>query len=291
MKSTYLTNLLLLVVAVLLVWLMTESQMPESAAYITDDIHASQVNEIKIVRHEQQTIQLQRDQQWQLTQPTNVRANQTRINLLLSLLQQPVQQQIPVTEMTDLTEFGLQQPNLTLVLNEYHFAFGDIEPLSGYRYILHNKQIYLINDDISPLLSASASSFVDNRLLDPANNIQALHLPELHVEKTEQQYSALLVFQENSSWRSKPQSHAQDKLLALLQNWQQAYAMQVVIMSEADSIALGDSPEVLVKLTDNTKRKFIVTHSEDGLTLVDRQQQMQYQFPAAMIPALFSIND
>ncbi|HCC82033.1 MAG TPA: hypothetical protein DEQ25_12455, partial [Methylophaga sp.] len=68
MKSTYLTNLLLLVVAVLLVWLMTESQV-EDSAYITDKIQAAQVNQITIVRREQQTIHLQRDQQWQLSQP------------------------------------------------------------------------------------------------------------------------------------------------------------------------------------------------------------------------------
>ena len=113
MKSTYLTNLLLLVVAVLLVWLMTESQV-EDSAYITDKIQAAQVNQITIVRREQQTIHLQRDQQWQLSQPIHVRANQTRINLLLSLLQQPAHQQIPVTQTTDLAEFGLQQPEFSM---------------------------------------------------------------------------------------------------------------------------------------------------------------------------------
>lgn len=289
MRSTYLTNLLLLVVAVLLVWLMTESQVPESI-YITDKIQAAQVNEITILRRDQQTIQLQRDQQWQLIQPVNVRANQTRINLLLSLLQQPVQQQIQLTETTDLTEFGLQQPDLTLMLNEYSFAFGDTEPLSDYRYILHDQQIYLLTDDISPLLSASASSFVDNRLLASSEQIQALHLPKLD-DKGQQQYAAVSVFQENSSWRSQPENHAQDNLLTLVQNWQQAYAMQVVILSEADMFAMEEAPEVIIELADNTQREFTVEHNQDGLTLTDRQQLLQYQFPAVMIAALFSIND
>jgi len=278
-----------LVVAVLLVWLMTESQV-EDSAYITDKIQAAQVNQITIVRREQQTIHLQRDQQWQLSQPIHVRANQTRINLLLSLLQQPAHQQIPVTQTTDLAEFGLQQPELSLVFNEYHFAFGDTEPLSGYRYILHNQQIYLINDDISPLLGASASSFVDNRLLDPASKIAALHLPELQNQQGQQKYAALSIVQQNDSWHSMPQNYPQDKLLALLQNWQQAYAMQVVIMLD-DETSTPDEQEVTIKLTDNTQRKFVVSHSEEGLTLTDHQQQLQYLFPATIIPALFSINE
>jgi hypothetical protein len=290
MKSTYLTNLLLLVVAVLLVWLMTESKVADSA-YITDKVQAAQVNQITIVRLEQQSIHLQRDQQWQLSQPVNVRANQTRINLLLSLLQQPVHQQIPVTQTTDLAEFGLQQPELSLVFNEYQFAFGDTEPLSGYRYILHNEQIYLVNDDISPLLGASASSFVDNRLLDPASNIAALHLPELQNQKVQQQYAALSIVQQNDSWHSNPQNYPQDKLLPLLQNWQQAYAMQVVILSDAATITPDAQPAVTIELTDNTQRNFVVSYSEEGLTLTDHQQQLQYLFPATIIPALFSINE
>ncbi|HCC82032.1 MAG TPA: hypothetical protein DEQ25_12450, partial [Methylophaga sp.] len=223
-------------------------------------------------------------------QPIHVRANQTRINLLLSLLQQPAHQQIPVTQTTDLAEFGLQQPELSLVFNEYHFAFGDTEPLSGYRYILHNQQIYLINDDISPLLGASASSFVDNRLLDPASKIAALHLPELQNQQGQQKYAALSIVQQNDSWHSMPQNYPQDKLLALLQNWQQAYAMQVVIMLD-DETSTPDEQEVTIKLTDNTQRKFVVSHSEEGLTLTDHQQQLQYLFPATIIPALFSINE
>jgi hypothetical protein len=268
---------------------MTESQV-EDSAYITDKIQAAQVNQITIVRREQQTIHLQRDQQWQLSQPIHVRANQTRINLLLSLLQQPAHQQIPVTQTTDLAEFGLQQPELSLVFNEYHFAFGDTEPLSGYRYILHNQQIYLINDDISPLLGASASSFVDNRLLDPASKIAALYLPELQNQQGQQQYAALSIVQQNDSWHSMPQNYPQDKLLALLQNWQQAYAMQVVILLD-DETSTPDEQEVTIKLTDNTQRKFVVSNSEEGLTLTDHQQQLQYLFPATIIPALFSINE
>jgi len=290
MKSTYLTNLLLLVVAVLLVWLMTESKVADSA-YITDKIQAAQVNQITIVRLEQQSTHLQRDQQWRLSQPVNVRANQTRINLLLSLLQQPVHQQIPVTPTIDLAEFGLQQPELSLVFNEYHFAFGDTEPLSGYRYILHNEQIHLVNDDISPLLGASASSFVDNRLLDPTSNIAALHLPELQNQKVQQQYAALSIVQQNDSWHSKPQNYPQDKLLPLLQNWQQAYAMQVVILSDAATITPDAQPAVTIELTDNTQRNFVVSYSEEGLTLTDHQQQLQYLFPATIIPALFAINE
>lgn len=289
MKSTYLTNLLLLVVAILLVWLMTESNTSPSVSTLSDSIRTSQVNEIEIHRQEQQTIQLQLDQQWQLIKPIQARANQTRIKLLLSLLEQPVQSPIPITENTNLAEFGLQQPNLILQFNQQSFAFGDTETLTGQRYIQHNQQIYLIHDDISPLLSASASSFVDNRLLDPASHIQSIELPALQDEQNQPLFSALSIHQQGNNWCSSPDNHAQDKLLKLLQNWQQAYAMQVVINPDIE--IADEKPVVLIELADNTQRKFVVTFNNDSLTLTDRQQQLQYQFPVQIIEALFSLND
>lgn len=289
MKSTYLTNLLLLVVAVLLIWLMTESNSPPSVITISDSIDPTQVTEIEIQRREQQTIQLQQDQQWQLVQPVKARANQTRIKLLLSLLEQPVQTPIPVTENTNLAEFGLAQPSLTLLFNQQKFAFGDTESLSGQRYIQHNQQIYLIHDDISPLLGASASSFVDNRLLDPVSQIQSIQLPALHDDNAQSQTSALSIYQQDNNWLASPDNYTQDQLTTLIQNWQQAYAMQVVI--NADTDLADDKPVVLIELADNTQRKFVVSHNNDSLTLTDPQLQLQYQFPAQIINALFSIND
>lgn len=292
MKSTYLTNLLLLVVSVLLVWLMTESNTSPSVITISDSIHPTQVTEIEIQRREQQNIQLQLDQQWQLVQPVKARANQTRIKLLLSLLEQPVQPPIPVTDNTDLAEFGLAQPNLTLLFDQQKFVFGGTESLSAQRYIQHNQQIYLIHDDISPLLGASASSFVDNRLLDPATQIQSIQLPALLDDNDGQsQFTTLLIYQQDNSWHSKPNVHSQDQLLTLIHNWQQAYAMQVVINADANINLADNLPVVLIELVDNTQRKFIVSHHDDSLTLTDPQLQLQYQFPAQIINALFSIND
>lgn len=288
MKSSYLTNLLLLVLAVLLLWFITEPQTSPTSLTISNTLTATQVNQIKIHRQEQQTIQLQQQQQWQLIHPVKARANQTRIKLLLSLLEQPVQEPLPVTDETNLAEFGLEQPSLIVSFNQHRFAFGAIESLSGYRYILHNQQLYLINDDISPLLSASASSFIDNRLLDTESRIQTLHLPQLLNKSAEQHSAELSIYQQNTGWYSIPENYTQDKLLTFLQNWQQAYAMQVVIMSEG--VTSQDTPVVLIKLTDDTQRKFSVTYSGEGLTLTDPQRQLQYQFPAAMTDALFSIS-
>ncbi len=116
-----------------------------------------------------------------------------------------------------------------------------------------------------------------------------LQLPQLLDANGEQFSAELSIYQQNTSWLSKPDNHAQDKLLALLQNWQQAYAMQVVITPE--SFISDDTPVVVIDLVDNTQRRFFVSHSEDGLTLADPDLQLQYQFPAAMLPALFSINE
>lgn len=285
MRSTYLTNLLLLVVAILLIWLMTESRLDSPVTVITNKLVADNVTDIRIERQGQTTIHLQKKTLWQLTSPALARASQTRINLLLSLLDQPVRQHIALTDKTQLAEFGLQEAEHTLILNESRFAFGNTEPLSGYRYILHDGQIYLLQDDISPLLGASASSFVDNRLLDPASHIQKLSLPALADGTGE-----LTIYQQNNRWHSAPENHAQDKLLALLQNWQQAYAMQVLILPEAIEDKQPNLPQVVIQLSDGSSRHFMVDYDETGLTLTDPVARLTYQFPAAMQQPLFSVN-
>ena len=67
--------------------------------------------------------------------------------------------------------------------------------------------------------------------------------------------------------------------------------MQVVIIVDPDEMVTENQPQVVMELSDNTQRNFVVTHNNDGLTLTDPEVQLQYQFPAAMISALFSIND
>lgn len=286
MKSTYLTNLLLLLIAILLLWLMTDSQQPQHVGSLADSFNNEAINHIVIQRRDQQNIVLHYNEQWRLVQPINARANQTRINLLLNLLQQPVQQVIPVTDNTNLADFGLQYPAVSVQFNQRKLAFGDTEPLTGYRYISYQHALYLLNDDISPLLTASAGSFIDNRLLAQEKQITALHLPALQTE-TGQQTDTLSIYQHGGSWKTESGSYSQDALRQLLQSWQHAYAMQVVIAT--DTVPPKDPVQVRIDYADQSHSSFIVTLSDSNLILFDPESALQYVFPATMYDTLFLV--
>ncbi len=288
MKSTYLTNLLLLAIAILLLWLMTNSRQPQHAGSLADSFSSESINHIAIHRPDQQDIVLHYEEQWQLVQPINARANQTRINLLLNLLKQPIQQTIPVTDSTNLADFGLRPPTVSVQFNQHNIAFGDTEPLTGYRYIAHQHTLYLLDDDTSPLLTASAGSFIDNRLLPQEKQIKALHLPAL-LTQAGQQSNKLSLYQHDGSWKTEAGSRSQDALQQLVQSWQHAYAMQVVI---APGAVPADNPaQVRIEYTDQSQSRFFVTRSDSNLILFDPELALQYVFPVTMYDTLFWLND
>lgn len=77
-----------------------------------------------------------------------------------------------------LQQFGLSDPEVILSMNNEQFAFGGVESISENRYVLHQGMIFLVQDDVTPLLTASAGSFVDNRLIAEASQLTRLSLPQ-----------------------------------------------------------------------------------------------------------------
>ncbi|WP_297808469.1 DUF4340 domain-containing protein [uncultured Methylophaga sp.] len=278
MKSSYLTNLVLLVIVIVLLWLSQREQPAEQQPAGLSALSAEAVERIQIQRQDRDTLTLERQQQsWQLTQPFNARANQTRVNLLLSLLSSPIHGQQPASDESALLEFGLDQPEVTLLMNEQPFAFGATESLSQNRYVLHRNVVYLVQDDVTPLLKASAGSFVDNRLVEEGVSINKLTLPASN-ETDEQR----LIEQRDGRWHSNNSSASSDGLKTLVDNWQHAYAMQVRHL-DADELNSLPSPQISLWLESNSQPlQLIMTLSGETLQLTNPALQLQYEFPLAM---------
>lgn len=278
MKSSYLTNLILLTIVVILLWVSQRDKPASDPVPSLSTLSAESVNQLQIERKGKPTISLQRHQQvWQLTQPFSARANQTRVNLLLSLLSSPVHGQLQAMDKDALGQFGLAQPRVTLSMNSARFAFGNVESLSENRYVLHQGTVYLIQDDVTPLLNASAGSFVDNRLIADNSEITKLSIPASADSKT-----SIEIHQRNGSWHSDSTTLTSDALKTLVDNWESAYAMQVRHIN-AEQVAGLPAPQIRLWLQGQSQPvQLIMTQNAQNLQLINPALQLQYDFPLAL---------
>lgn len=284
MKNSYLTNLALLVVIVIVFWFNQQSDSPQETTMSLSDIKAMSISDIIITRAQGNDIKLHKHTTgWKITQPLNADGNNTRISLLLSLLSTPIYNQLDNVDDTVLEKFGLKPIKLSLQLNNQLFVFGDVEPLSKRRYILHNNTIYLIEDQLSPLLHANAASLIDNRLFATNSKISKIQLPQL-IDGELAPSASILLSKNDGDWTTNPKNYSTTNIAALITSWQQASALQVSpISSEVDQ-----NVSVLIWLKGQAQpTEFFVHKDERSLFLINQDKHLNYQFPITLLEQLF----
>lgn len=281
MKASYITNLLLLLVVVALVWFVQKPEPEQKPVQTMTDLAVTDVRDIQIQRHEKPPLHIQKQtQNWQIISPFQAQANVTRLNMILKLLKMPVQTRLDANDK-NLAEYGLASPAIILQLNDKKFAFGDVETLSKQRYVLHQQQILLISDSATPMLRATADSFIDNRLLPADQKIRRIDLPA-------EQGNALSLTKTNGQWQSDVPSLSSDDMMALIDSWQHAYALQV---HHLDAAALATLPEAEVFIwleNSQTPLAFVLLETENSLSLINPASALKYEFPTALKQQLFS---
>lgn len=283
MKRSYLTNLLLLTLMMVLLWQLDNVKEPATMTTIGGDLTAAMVQQIIINRNPQPPIEINRNRNvWQLEQPLTANASNSRVNMLLSLLDSVPSKQFAIDENMVLSAFGLAEPDIKLRFNDTTFTFGDTEKLSGQRYLRVDETIYLFNDSISPLLQASASGFIENRLFANSGNLQSLSLPYRAEQMLDSKTMTMQL--QNGHWQSADNRFSADELITMANTWQQAYAMQV----SPNIDAAGDDFLPLQFAFDNGDTlKAYARLSSQGLSVHIPERQLQYQFPASTAIGLF----
>jgi len=287
MKTSYLTNIILLLIIVALFAVSQQQDPAHPVETSLTNIQARNDKKITIRRQDSTDIELQQTKShWQLTHPIQAPANTTRINLLLSLLTTTPHRETIANNNEFLAQLGLYPETLSLQLDQHHFTFGDLEPISKGRYILYNDTVYLIDDHISSLLKVNAASFIDNQLIAKTTPITQLKMPLLTNNKL---VDELIITNNSSAEISSSPAYSSGTLNKLVQQWQQVTALQVTSsqhqLPQANKVLLwtknSASPtEMLIQLDE---RKLIITNIN---------KQLSYHFPAAVATQLFlSTND
>ena len=285
MKSNYFINLILITVLVGLYWFINDEPTSNTATTPLTNISNEAIHHITISQTNRADIVLKKlKQQWQLITPITARANQNRIKILLSILTiQPYRQQTIIAGQ-NLSQFGINKDSTNLVLNDHHFIFGDIEPIEQRRYVQHNNDLYLLEDTISPLLNTSASSFIDNRLIQAQQHITKLTIPHYQQQSLLKQTTSLQL--NNGQWQSDSKQSA-DKLVEIIDNWQHAAALQVIPL-DALASTLQPSPfHAIVQLKEQNEPIKLTLHlSKTHFFIINEQTELAYQFRKASYQTL-----
>lgn len=292
MRNNYLVNLILISVIGLLLLYNNDFFTSESPIHTLSLTPSHEINYIIIKRDALDNITLQKKADgWEVTQPIQAQANATRVSLLLSLLSHSAHEKLEVTATTSLNKFGLKPENLSLHLNNDIFIFGNIEPISKHRYVLHKRIIYLIEDDVTPMMRANPTSFINNRLLASNQNISKIKLPQLNGEKVTTS-SSLTITKVNGSWQSDDAEHSADQLTQIIDNWQHAYALQVILLSDAELDKLtGETITIWHNDTSSSPTELLVQINKRSVFIIDIASKLKYQFPIMMKNQLFIHNE
>ena len=285
MKSSYLINLGLIILLVGLYWSNNHSDSPSSPDTKLTHLDSETVEHIIISQANRAEITLDKTAgQWQLTAPLTAHANPTRINLLLSLLTINTGRQQAITKGQDLSPFGLTKDSVSLTLGQQHFLFGNIEPISQHRYVLHNDTLYLLEDTISPLLNTNASSFIDNRLIPEGQNLTQVTIPFYQQQTLSNQTITLSLI--DGHWQTEQHLTA-DKQVELVDNWHHARALQVIPL---DAIASEFEPSTFyanLTFDDRTEPMKLALHlNEASFFIINEKAKLAYQFPKVLYQTL-----
>lgn len=262
MKRSLLVNLIL-VLAVFCLWWLLESQ--QTTVFRLNEVIEPPVTTIRIDRPAQPDIHLhQQNTQWRITQPVHAPASPSRVNLLLNLLAQPLDDRIQ--DNNSFARFGFDDRYIRLQYNQLSVGIGDQDPLSGQRYLLYEEQVFLTDDRIMPLLSAGAGSFINQQPLASSKSVKSLTLPG----RNEQQFT------------SEDQTISSTSNKAVIANWQQATATRVQLNPTSQK---STGRPVIITFADETVAHYYL-HIDSQLTLSTADGTLDYIFPSAMISAL-----
>lgn len=120
---------------------------------------AQSVSRIVIERKDHPTIVLEKEDQWWITSPLRMPANDQRITPLLTVYTNP-DLGYPI-DSVDLMATGLQDPDVNLYFNDYRVSIGNQAIDEAKRHALHGDRIRFVPDWVLPLLQGGISAVAD----------------------------------------------------------------------------------------------------------------------------------
>ena len=167
-RNRWLLNLgLLAAIALLLLLLPSEEKQPTTETTLAGFLPAD-IQTIRIMRAGKADILFEKPAGvWRMVVPYAVNADPALIRNLLSIRSLRVHLQTDSSTI-QLADFALQEPAVSLTLNQTRIDFGTVQPVGNLRYLLLDDKLMLVDDNMQELLNTSSLSYIDRQLI-PAN--------------------------------------------------------------------------------------------------------------------------
>lgn len=214
-----------------------------------------------VIRHNDSQTQLRKinNEQWQITQPVAIAANNFRVNSILKLLNAPVHSSYSIEDI-NLVQAGLEDSRTSIQLDQQLISFGVTNPATKLRYVKLNDKVYTIEDVYYPLLTSHFGTLVSLNLLPADSKIEKLILPGQTISKDD-----------NGLWQSNIDIDA-DSIVKIMQSWQQLQAFGIHEYIARDS--LGD---VFIYLENQPQAiNYVITDTDPWLILARPDLGLEY---------------
>lgn len=261
MKRHLFTNFFLLLLVIGLGLFLFTDEIDHNGIIKLSSLSADTITKISI-HHKQRDILLKKsDQQWHLTKPVDINANQFRIKTLLNLLSTRSLARYKAEDI-ELKKYGLSQPDTHIVFNDLKVEFGIVNPINQLRYIKINGDVHLTEDHFYPLLSSQIGALIARELIPAEATISKLVLPENSFTRDD-----------NGVWKSQ-KNISSDAIVETIHQWQHKQAFAVHDYMQRDSLG-----EILVYLKNTeTPVSFHITDIEPWLIITRPDIKLEYHF-------------
>lgn len=220
------------------------------------------LNNVTLQNKEKLTFE-KRDGLWWLTAPFAAPVNQVRMRQLLEVGQAASSAHYPI-KPEELAQFGLDQPQATLALGDSILQFGTTDPINMRRYVRMGDTLHLVDDNFFHHLTASATDYVDKKLIPEGAKIRQIELPGLKAMKGA-----------DGHWTAEPAGDGKTDWAELASTWATARAIEVKRL-EKDS--QGDT--IRITLNEGSPIEYIILRKQPALTLARRDLGLQYEITA-----------
>ncbi len=224
------------------------------------DIDLNDISSINIQHNNSNTtIVKHKENQWQITQPVRISANNFRIKSILKLINAPVHNQYSPVEI-DTKSTGLEKPQTSIQFNNLTIEFGITNPVTNLRYVKLNNHIYTIEDVYYPLINSHFGTLVSLNLLPADSNIEKLVLLNQTISKDDR-----------GLWHSNTDISA-DNINKTIDHWQHDQAFGVHEYMQREELG-----EVFIYLTNQQQPLvYTITDTEPWLIIARPEIRLEY---------------
>ena len=262
MKTRLLLNLVLVcVVAALALVVVFEPGKEKPQSTPLTQIDDSGIVSFTLQSPHETLVFERKDGRWWITSPLTAPANEIRVRQLLEVAKADTDAQYPL-KTEELARYELDQPSATLVIGDTTIRFGGSDPIDMRRYVQVGDTLYLVRDDFSHHLNASATDYINKKLLPEDAKIASVVLPGLNAKLGAE-----------GKWILEPAPADPSAAATALSNaWQSARAIEV---KRLEKPARGDI--IRVGLADGSAAEFVILQRDPELILARSDWGIQYE--------------